>query len=158
MEHFLKVCSASNSLGKPINSYFAQAINPIHGPNSRSGLNTTFPAPPGFPAIRYPCECYLAILNQDSTCPRLGGDILAGLTVASMLIPQSVSYATSLAKIPPTAGLVRNTFIDSITLLPSPFPLVRRIHTRHCIRLPWNISPTKRGPRSRSQFTSRPSS
>ncbi|KAF5354753.1 hypothetical protein D9756_005572 [Leucocoprinus leucothites] len=36
----------------------------------------------------------------------LGGDILAGLTVSSMLIPQSVSYATSLAKISPVTGLI----------------------------------------------------
>ncbi|KAF7350960.1 Sulfate anion transporter [Mycena sanguinolenta] len=35
----------------------------------------------------------------------LGGDVLAGLTVASMLIPQSVSYATSLAKMSPLTGL-----------------------------------------------------
>ncbi|KAL0579831.1 hypothetical protein V5O48_002183 [Marasmius crinis-equi] len=35
----------------------------------------------------------------------LAGDLLAGVTVASMLIPQSVSYATSLAKLTPTAGL-----------------------------------------------------
>lgn len=35
-----------------------------------------------------------------------GGDILAGLTVASMLIPQSVSYATSLAKLSPVTGLI----------------------------------------------------
>ncbi|KAJ7658522.1 sulfate anion transporter [Mycena rosella] len=35
----------------------------------------------------------------------LGGDVLAGLTVASMLIPQSVSYATSLAQMSPLAGL-----------------------------------------------------
>lgn len=34
-----------------------------------------------------------------------GGDFLAGLTVASMLIPQSVSYATSLAKLSPVTGL-----------------------------------------------------
>jgi len=38
---------------------------------------------------------------------RLGGDFLAGITVASMLIPQSVSYATSLAKLNPITGLVR---------------------------------------------------
>lgn len=37
----------------------------------------------------------------------LGGDFLAGLTVACILIPQSVSYGTSLAKLDPTAGLVR---------------------------------------------------
>lgn len=40
---------------------------------------------------------------------RLGGDILGGLTVASMLIPQSVSYASSLAKLSPVAGLVRSS-------------------------------------------------
>ncbi|KAF8633870.1 hypothetical protein AX15_001202 [Amanita polypyramis BW_CC] len=35
----------------------------------------------------------------------LGGDFLSGLTVASMLIPLSVSYATSLAKLSPVTGL-----------------------------------------------------
>ncbi|KAI0686700.1 sulfate anion transporter [Cytidiella melzeri] len=35
----------------------------------------------------------------------LGGDVLAGITVASMLIPQSVSYASSLAKLSPVTGL-----------------------------------------------------
>ncbi|TFK74713.1 sulfate anion transporter [Pluteus cervinus] len=35
----------------------------------------------------------------------LGGDFLAGLTVACMLIPQSVSYATSLAHLSPVTGL-----------------------------------------------------
>ncbi|KIK61134.1 hypothetical protein GYMLUDRAFT_199896 [Collybiopsis luxurians FD-317 M1] len=35
----------------------------------------------------------------------IGGDVLAGLTVASMLIPQSVSYASSLAKLSPVTGL-----------------------------------------------------
>ncbi|GBE80856.1 Putative sulfate transporter [Sparassis crispa] len=34
-----------------------------------------------------------------------GGDFLGGLTVACMLIPQSVSYATSLAKLSPVTGL-----------------------------------------------------
>ncbi|KAI0764375.1 sulfate anion transporter [Trametes elegans] len=33
------------------------------------------------------------------------GDFLAGITVASMLIPQSVSYASSLAKLSPVTGL-----------------------------------------------------
>ncbi|KAH9910992.1 sulfate anion transporter [Epithele typhae] len=33
------------------------------------------------------------------------GDFLAGLTVASMLIPQSISYASSLAKLNPITGL-----------------------------------------------------
>ncbi|EMD33228.1 hypothetical protein CERSUDRAFT_118269 [Gelatoporia subvermispora B] len=35
----------------------------------------------------------------------LGGDVLAGITVACMLIPQSVSYASSLAKLSPVTGL-----------------------------------------------------
>ncbi|ETW75348.1 sulfate transporter [Heterobasidion irregulare TC 32-1] len=35
----------------------------------------------------------------------LGGDVLAGVTVAAMLIPQSVSYASSLAKLSPVTGL-----------------------------------------------------
>ncbi|KAG2739753.1 hypothetical protein P692DRAFT_20387782 [Suillus brevipes Sb2] len=35
----------------------------------------------------------------------LGGDLLAGVTLAAMLIPQSVSYGTSLAKLSPTTGL-----------------------------------------------------
>ncbi|KDQ56404.1 hypothetical protein JAAARDRAFT_36572 [Jaapia argillacea MUCL 33604] len=35
----------------------------------------------------------------------LGGDVLAGVTVASMLIPQCVSYASSLAKLSPVVGL-----------------------------------------------------
>lgn len=33
------------------------------------------------------------------------GDLLAGLTVACLLIPQSISYATSLAHLSPLAGL-----------------------------------------------------
>ncbi|KAI5122315.1 hypothetical protein M0805_002482 [Coniferiporia weirii] len=35
----------------------------------------------------------------------LGGDFLAGLTVACILVPQSISYATSLARLSPLAGL-----------------------------------------------------
>ncbi|KZT03929.1 sulfate anion transporter [Laetiporus sulphureus 93-53] len=35
----------------------------------------------------------------------LSGDVIAGLTVACMLIPQSVSYATSLARLNPITGL-----------------------------------------------------
>ncbi|KAJ2918011.1 hypothetical protein MD484_g2366, partial [Candolleomyces efflorescens] len=36
----------------------------------------------------------------------LGGDFLAGLTVACILIPQSISYASSLAKLNPATGLI----------------------------------------------------
>ncbi|KAG6329805.1 hypothetical protein ID866_9285 [Astraeus odoratus] len=35
----------------------------------------------------------------------LGGDLIAGISIAAMLIPQSVSYGTSLAKLGPTSGL-----------------------------------------------------
>jgi len=37
----------------------------------------------------------------------LGGDLLAGVTLAAMLIPQSVSYGITLAKLNPASGLVR---------------------------------------------------
>lgn len=36
----------------------------------------------------------------------LGGDFLAGLTIACILIPQSISYASSLAKLSPVTGLL----------------------------------------------------
>lgn len=41
----------------------------------------------------------------DYSVSLLGGDLLAGVTLAAMLIPQSVSYGTSLAKLSPTTGL-----------------------------------------------------
>ncbi|KAI6046373.1 sulfate transporter family-domain-containing protein [Pisolithus marmoratus] len=41
----------------------------------------------------------------DYSMSYLGGDLLAGISMAAMLIPQSVSYGTSLAKLSPTAGL-----------------------------------------------------
>ncbi|KAG2067906.1 hypothetical protein BDR04DRAFT_1129430 [Suillus decipiens] len=41
----------------------------------------------------------------DYSVSLLGGDLLAGVTLAAMLIPQSVSYGASLAKLSPTTGL-----------------------------------------------------
>ncbi|KAG2339548.1 hypothetical protein BDR05DRAFT_891545 [Suillus weaverae] len=41
----------------------------------------------------------------DYSVSLLGGDLLAGVTLAAMLIPQTVSYGTSLAKLSPTTGL-----------------------------------------------------
>ncbi|TFK45036.1 sulfate anion transporter [Crucibulum laeve] len=41
----------------------------------------------------------------DYSLSLFGGDFLAGITVACMLIPQSVSYASSLAKLSPVTGL-----------------------------------------------------
>jgi Sulfate permease family len=55
--------------------------------------------------------------NFRCSCPdrltvnSFGGDLLAGITVASILVPQSVSYATSLAKLSPVTGLVRGHFM-----------------------------------------------
>lgn len=47
------------------------------------------------------------IINADFiSFKRFAGDVLAGITVASMLIPQSVSYASTLAKLSPVTGLV----------------------------------------------------
>jgi Sulfate permease family len=38
------------------------------------------------------------------------GDVVAGITIASIIIPQSISYASSLAKLEPTTGLASSTF------------------------------------------------
>ena len=46
---------------------------------------------------------YFSVIFSDFS---FSGDFLAGLTVACILIPQSVSYGTSLARLTPTAGLV----------------------------------------------------
>ncbi|KAG6818411.1 hypothetical protein H0H93_005194 [Arthromyces matolae] len=53
--------------------------------------------------IKYYIPSFAWIPSYSTTL--LGGDFLAGITVASILIPQSISYATSLAKITPLAGL-----------------------------------------------------
>ena len=49
---------------------------------------------------------------------RFAGDFLARMTVSSMLIPQSVSYASFLAKLSPVTGLV-----CFLLVLPSAFIL-----------------------------------
>lgn len=52
------------------------------------------------------------MLLLDALRDRFGGDFLAGITVASMLIPQSVSYASALAKLSPVTGLVsKHTYL-----------------------------------------------
>lgn len=43
----------------------------------------------------------------------LFGDIIAGITIASIIIPQSISYASSLAKLEPTTGLVSTMSIPT---------------------------------------------
>ena len=56
------------------------------------------------------------------TLGSFAGDFLAGITVASMLIPQSVSYASSLAKLSPVTGLV-STKTSGNSLEPYNHPL-----------------------------------
>lgn len=52
---------------------------------------------------------------------RFGGDFLAGITVASMLIPQSVSYGSALAKLSPVTGLVS----QQPSSLPCALPMIK---------------------------------
>lgn len=59
-----------------------------------------------FPFTVCPCHSQCSCPEQ-FTVNSFGGDFLAGITVASMLVPQSVSYASSLAKLSPVTGLVR---------------------------------------------------
>ena len=92
-------------------------------------------------------------------CSRsLGGDVLAGVTVAAMLIPQSVSYATSLARLPPTAGLVSHLHINYLSPrpeLPKRLPAIKIRHTYRALRAsclrPMIVRPSVR------LFTSSPS-
>ncbi|VDC07868.1 unnamed protein product [Peniophora sp. CBMAI 1063] len=69
------------------------------------------PSTPRYPGQRVPLSAkaryYIPSLEwiPNYSLSYLGGDILAGVTVAAMLIPQSVSYATSLARLSPTTGL-----------------------------------------------------
>jgi MFS superfamily sulfate permease-like transporter len=66
-----------------------------------------FPQSSGYRRTPLSCELRLpASVTPVYMQYRLGGDLLAGLTVASMLIPQSISYASSLAKLSPVTGLV----------------------------------------------------
>lgn len=87
-------------------------------------------------------------------CTSLGGDILGGLTVASMLIPQSVSYASSLAKLSPVTGLVSPSrmFRSSKPLTPHP---VLRSGSGYCIRLIRHITSIERCARSGVVLASR---
>lgn len=94
-----------------------------------------------------PVRVYLsqATVPRSQSSNRLGGDVLAGLTVAALLVPQSVSYATSLAGISPIAGLVRSLsvhprlVIGPILKLHHYFLLGFSLYPRHHIRVSRNI-------------------
>ncbi|KAI0087124.1 sulfate anion transporter [Irpex rosettiformis] len=70
---------------------------------STSVLNTPSERPTRWQKVKY----YIPAMQwiPEYSFSLLGGDIIAGITIASILIPQSVSYATSLAKLSPVTGL-----------------------------------------------------
>ncbi|KAL4263976.1 SLC26A/SulP transporter family protein [Pleurotus pulmonarius] len=77
-----------------------------HEQYGSTGTNTPIPRKPDSKLtkrIKYyiPSTAWI----PDYSISLLGGDLLAGLTVACMLIPQSVSYASSLAQLNPVTGL-----------------------------------------------------
>ncbi|KAI6120371.1 sulfate transporter family-domain-containing protein [Pisolithus croceorrhizus] len=76
----------------------ASEANTHPPPSSSSKRNSKFAR-----RVRYyvPSTAWI----PDYSLSYLGGDLLAGISLAAMLIPQSVSYGTSLAKLSPTAGL-----------------------------------------------------
>ncbi|CCM02968.1 uncharacterized protein FIBRA_05083 [Fibroporia radiculosa] len=68
-----------------------------------SGIKSTHRRTPTWAKVNY-------YIPSTAWIPRyswslLGGDVLSGLTVACMLIPTAISYATSLAKLSPITGL-----------------------------------------------------
>ncbi|TCD66273.1 hypothetical protein EIP91_001602 [Steccherinum ochraceum] len=93
-----------------LDSALAQVEQGMHTPTQYGGISS----PAGIPQhsrkptanwakVQYYVPSTAWIPNYSWSL--LGGDVLAGITVASMLIPQSVSYATSLAKLSPVTGL-----------------------------------------------------
>jgi hypothetical protein len=73
---------------------------------------------------------------------RLPGDVLAGLTVSCLLIPQSISYASSLAKLSPVVGLVRFSFLSYF--FPSSCIAVLRRGPRRGLRPLRHLAPAQR--------------
>lgn len=63
---------------------------------------------------------------SDAVLRRLLGDVIAGATLASILIPQSISYSTSLARLGPLTGLVRGFGRPCIHLLVLTFSILHR--------------------------------
>lgn len=99
------------------------------------------------------CSCSLSVIPFfDVLWRRFGGDFLAGVTVASMLIPQSVSYASSLAKLSPVTGLVsKHTYLCLWPCLHT-CP-VFCVDPRHHLRAPRKLKTAERGSRGSAEFT-----
>ncbi|KAJ3810813.1 sulfate anion transporter [Lentinula aff. lateritia] len=78
-----------------------------YGSTSARAIDAGQKPPQGRKKLRKRVKYYIPSLSwiPNYSASLLGGDLLAGLTVASMLIPQSVSYASSLAKLSPVTGL-----------------------------------------------------
>lgn len=74
------------------------SVSGVEAPKDTSKHNSMFKK-----RVRYyvPSTAWI----PDYSASLLGGDLMAGVTLAAMLIPQSVSYGTSLAKLSPTTGL-----------------------------------------------------
>ncbi|KAJ3980743.1 sulfate anion transporter [Lentinula detonsa] len=78
-----------------------------YGSTSGRAIDTGYKALQGRKKLKKRVQYYIPSLSwiPKYSASSIGGDLLAGLTVASMLIPQSVSYASSLAKLSPVTGL-----------------------------------------------------
>lgn len=82
--------------------------------------------------------------------------MLAGMTLAAILIPQSISYATSLAKLSPVTGLVR-CYVTMANADRAPdFALVRRCNPAARLRRPRLLATTECCTRGRPKSDHRP--
>ncbi|KAG1727653.1 sulfate transporter family-domain-containing protein [Suillus paluster] len=84
--------------GRSTHAQYGSSTSDIETPKDTSKRNSKF-----MKRVRYyvPSTAWI----PDYSASLLGGDLLAGVTLAAMLIPQSVSYGTALAKLSPTTGL-----------------------------------------------------
>ncbi len=56
------------------------------------------------------CHAIYFLGSHSTPIHSFPNDFLAGITVACLLIPQAMSYASSLARLPPVAGLYSSSF------------------------------------------------
>ena len=100
------------------------------------------------------CYTYFTLANDPhALCRSLADDAIAALTVASVSIPQSISFATSLAKSSPLAGLVRLPFNIVAQAYRSDVTQISNSRPRHNLCSPWDLPSPKRGSWSASELT-----
>ena len=118
-------------------------------PSSQGDCDIMCLQPHGFQTTLSLCKSlFFPSLYHFSFRSSLGGDVLAGVSLAAMLIPQSVSYGASLAKIGPTAGLVSsNPFVWWSTWCYF-FLSVRSFYTSHSLQFTWNLKTAQCSSRS----------